>query len=222
MNIDDFQAILKSAYTHLFPLQLAIPASLINQALAKAITDEKQLKRLMLEFSPRFITLHLGVQLKYIAVQFKVKFALHSFEISRHKQAIVLRRVDDIELSSGGILSRGLLGLIKKIVHIFTGKTLIELGLKEVDLIRIEKDLLTLDFKEAQLFDRMKEALTENLHPLAATMVRTLIHHLLQLIGQHFAITDLKSNANGLLVQIVRLTDSPSNELDFSSYASEI
>lgn len=222
MNIATIKELVKTAYTHLFPLQLPIPATLINKALAKAIVDEKQLKRLELEFSPRFITLHLGIQLRYLYVQFKVKFALDSFEISSQKQEVVLRRVDDIELSSGGFLSRFLFGFVKRIIQLVTGKTLIELGLKEVEIIQIKNDLLILNFKDAQIMERIKEALTEKLSPIASTVVSTLITQLLLLIGKHFAITDLKSNSNGLVLKIIRLNPNSSTDLELAAFASEL
>ena len=222
MDLATIKELVKTAYTHLFPLQLPIPAALINKALAKAIIDEKQLKLLELEFSPRHITLHLGVQLRYIYVQFKVKFALDSFEISSQKQEVVLRRVDDIELSSGGGLSQFLFSLVKRIIQLATGKTLIELGLKEVDIIQIKNDLLILNFQEAQIMERLKEALTEKLSPIASTVVSTLITQLLLLIGKHFAITDLKSNSNGLVLQIIKLNPHLNTDLELASFASEL
>lgn len=222
MNLAAINELVKTAYTHLFPLHLPIPASLINKALAKAIVDEKQLKLLELEFSPRFITLHLGVQLRYKYVQFKVKFALDSFEISSQKQEVVLRRVDDIELSSGGFLSRFLFGFVKRIVQLVTGKTLIELGLKEVAIIQMKNDLLILNFKDAQIMERLKETLTEKLSPIASTVVSTLISQLLLLIGKHFAITDLKSNSKGLVLQIIRLNPNSSTDLESAAFASEL
>ena len=222
MNIAAIKELVKTAYTHLFPLQLPIPATLINKALAKAIVDEKQLKRLELEFSPRFITLHLGIQLRYKYVQFKVKFALDSFEISSQRQEVVLRRVDDIELSSGGFLSRLLFGFVKRIIQLVTGKTLIELGLKEVEIIQIKNDLLILNFKDAQIMERIKETLTEKLSPIASTVVSTLITQLLLLIGKHFAITDLKSNSNGLVLKIIKLNPNSSTDLELAAFASEL
>jgi hypothetical protein len=222
MDLAAIKELVKTAYTHLFPLLLPIPATLINKALAKAIVDEKQLKLLELEFSPRFITLHLGVQLRYLYVQFKVKFALASFEISSQKQEVVLRRVDDIELSSGGGFSRFLFGFVKRVIQLVTGKTLIEIGLKEVDIIQIKNDLLILNFKEAQIMERLKEALTEKLSPLASTVVSTLISQLLLLIGKHFAITDLKSNSKGLVLQIIRLHPNSSTDLELAAFASEL
>lgn len=222
MNIAAIKELVKTAYTHLFPLQLPIPATLINKALAKAIVDEKQLKRLELEFSPRFITLHLGVQLRYKYVQFKVKFALDSFEISSQRQEVVLRRVDDIELSSGGFMSRFLFGFVKRIIQLVTGKTLIELGLKEVAIIQMKNDLLILNFKDAQIMERLKEALTEKLSPIASTVVSTLITQLLLLIGKHFAITDLKSNSNGLVLKIIKLNPNSSTDLELAAFASEL
>ena len=214
--------LLKTAYIHLFPMHLPIPAGLINKALAKAIVDEKQLRLLELEFSARFISLHIGIQLRYAFVRFKVRFALHSFEISRSKQEIVLRRVDDIELSSGGFFSQLLFSMAKRIIQLSTGKTLIEMGLKDVHFIQLDKDLLIVNFKEAQILERLKESLTDHLSPLLCMIISTLIDQLLIQVGKRFAITDLKSNSNGLALKIIQLNPPAEDDLELASFAGEI
>lgn len=148
-----------------FPMTLPISEAVLNAAIAKMLSTEaasgQRLKQLVVHVHEGFMDLEGSAATQIGIVNFRASFEIETFELSSRKQEVVLVRRGTVETSIEGFVKRAALYVVEAVLAALFGKTVLDLGLKGREGVKVEGDRIIIDLSRMGLQDKLIEAVKQ-------------------------------------------------------------
>lgn len=195
------------------PEKVTVPLSIsegkLNQLAAKAISDESRIRSLTIKCSEGVLTLNGSVSVSVTTLNFSFGLALESFELSPQRKVIVLRRLDNFDLSGEGMMAALMAPVVKVLICGLFGVDIGALSLNGFEGLIVEKSLVTANLEKMGAMEVVTQGVQEklvgslNLGPLLEAAVRLAINAASDKIIANLTVEGLAINDGGIVGSVV-------------------
>lgn len=155
----------ESQPTEWLPMTLPISEAVLNAAIEKALSTEavsgQRLKQLVVHVHEGFMDLEGSAATPIGIVNFRASFEIETFELSSRKQEVVLVRRGTVQTSAEGLVRRAALYVVEAVLATLFSKTVLELGLKGQEGVKVEGDRITIDLSKMGLQEKLVDAVKQ-------------------------------------------------------------
>lgn len=157
----------KSAMAASNGFSISVSEAQLNTLAVRIIADEPSLTRLNLSCMPGELVIDGEARVARLPVSFKTRLSLESCEITPARKVLVLRRLDEVELSGSTFITNLYARIVKTIICGLFGIDPARFSLKGISGLKVENDRITADLDamgaQEALTQAVRTKLSENL-----------------------------------------------------------
>jgi hypothetical protein len=146
-----------------FTLPIKLSNETLNKAAKYAFEDHDEIKSVTLTMHADWFDAHAHVHHNLAEFDVSVGFEIVRFEVGKHIQLIELRQKTEIETAAQGWRNQIAVYSIKMIISAFTGKSILQWGLKKTNGISFIDDLISVDLAQVRAKDALFVAMAEKI-----------------------------------------------------------